>query len=60
MKLNIHSKAPNFKLPNQEGEIVELNKLKKMSFYFFIQKIAHQVVLWKPLVFLNTYQILQS
>ena len=58
MKLNIYSKAPNFKLPNQEGEIVELNKLKRH--FIFIQKIAHQVVLWKPLVFLNTYQILQN
>ena len=38
MKLNIHSKAPNFKLPNQEGEIVELNKLKKNVILFFYPK----------------------
>ncbi len=38
MKLNIHSKAPNFKLPNQKGEIVELNKLKKNIILFFYPK----------------------
>ncbi len=38
MKLNILSKAPNFKLPNQEGEIVELNKLKKNVILFFYPK----------------------
>ena len=38
MKLNIQSKAPNFKLPNQEGEIVELNKLKKNVILFFYPK----------------------
>ena len=38
MKLKIHSKAPNFKLPNQEGEIVELNKLKKNVILFFYPK----------------------
>ena len=38
MKLNIHSKATNFKLPNQEGEIVELNKLKKNVILFFYPK----------------------
>ena len=38
MKLNIHSKAPNFKLPNQEGEIFELNKLKKNVILFFYPK----------------------
>ena len=38
MKLKIHSKAPNFKLPNQEGEIVELSKLKKNIILFFYPK----------------------
>ena len=38
MKLNINSKAPNFKLPNQEGEVVELNKLKKNVILFFYPK----------------------
>ena len=38
MKLNINNKAPNFKLPNQEGEVVELNKLKKNVILFFYPK----------------------
>ena len=38
MKLNIHSKAQNFKLPNQKGEIVQLNKLKKNVILFFYPK----------------------
>ena len=38
MKLKIHSKAPNFKLPNQEGEIIELNSLKKNTILFFYPK----------------------
>lgn len=38
MKLIINSKAPNFKLPNQEGEVVELNKLKKNVILFFYPK----------------------
>ncbi len=38
MKLNINSKAPNFKLPNQDGEVVELNKLKKNVILFFYPK----------------------
>ena len=38
MKLNINNKAPSFKLPNQEGEIVELNKLNKNVILFFYPK----------------------
>ena len=38
MNLKIHSKAPNFKLPNQEGEIIELNSLKKNTILFFYPK----------------------
>ena len=38
MKLKIHSKAPNFKLPNQEGEIIELNSLNKNTILFFYPK----------------------
>ena len=38
MKLKINSKAPNFKLPNQEGEIIELNSLKKNTILFFYPK----------------------
>ena len=38
MKLNINNKAPNFKLPNQEGEVVELNKLNKNVILFFYPK----------------------
>ena len=38
MKLKVNSKAPNFKLPNQEAEIVELYKLKKNIILFFYPK----------------------
>ena len=40
MSLKIHSKVPNFKLPNQEGEIIELNSLKKNTILFFTLKIT--------------------
>ena len=38
MKLKIHSKVPNFKLPNQEGEIIELNNLKKNTSKIVLEK----------------------
>ena len=38
MMLKINNKAPNFKLPNQEGEIVELYKLNKNTIIFFYPK----------------------
>ena len=38
MTLKIHSKAPNFKLPNQDGETVELSKIKKNVILFFYPK----------------------
>ena len=38
MTLKINNKAPNFKLPNQEGEIVELYKLNKNTILFFYPK----------------------
>ena len=40
MKLIVYSKAPNFKLPNQEAEIVELYKLKKNIILFFYPKAS--------------------
>ncbi len=38
MTLKIHSKAPNFKLPNQDNQLVELNALKKNIILFFYPK----------------------
>ena len=38
MLLKIHSKAPNFKLPNQENQIIELNSIKKNIVLFFYPK----------------------
>ena len=38
MTLKIHSKAPNFKLPNQDNQLVELNSLKKNIILFFYPK----------------------
>ena len=38
MTIKIHSKALNFKLPNQDSELVELNKIKKNIILFFYPK----------------------
>ena len=38
MSLNIHSKAPNFKLPNQDNEFIELNKIEENVILFFYPK----------------------
>jgi len=38
MTLNIHSIAPNFKLPNQDNEMVELDKIEKNVILFFYPK----------------------
>ena len=38
MNIKIHSKAPNFKLPNQDNELVELNKINQNVILFFYPK----------------------
>ena len=38
MTIKIHSKALNFKLPNQDNELVELNKIKDNIILFFYPK----------------------
>ena len=37
MKIKINSKAPNFKLPSTDGNIIELNKIKNKNIilYFY-------------------------
>tara|TARA_Y100001970_G_C14181053_1_gene829862 strand:- start:798 stop:1301 length:504 start_codon:yes stop_codon:yes gene_type:complete len=38
MSIKIHSKAPNFKLPNQHNEMVELNEINESVVLFFYPK----------------------
>ncbi len=38
MTIKIHSKALNFKLPNQDNKLVELNKIKENVILFFYPK----------------------
>ena len=38
MNIKIHSKASNFKLPNQDNELVELNKINQNVILFFYPK----------------------
>ena len=38
MTIKIHSKALNFKLPNQDNELVELNKINQNVILFFYPK----------------------
>ena len=38
MKIKIKQKAPNFKLPSTNGDIFELNKLKRKIYIIFLSK----------------------
>ena len=38
MSLKIHSKAPNFKLPNQDNKLVDLAEIKENVILFFYPK----------------------
>ena len=46
MKLKTNQSAPNFKLESTDGNVFELNKIKKrILFYTFILKMTHLGVL---------------
>ena len=39
MKQKVNSKAPNFKLPSTDGNIFELNKVKKKNIILYLMII---------------------